>query len=378
MLSFPQTPQALVVRKLRRRPSAAAAAPPASVTSATFSSHILMPAMSPGLATTPSAARNPAARSMSSPGVRMVTVSAAPFRRISSGSSTASRSARGPASRGAPAPSPACTRSTRRRAVRPVMTPPFASASRLRRPRPPGCARTPATPARAARAPIPVPVGPGGRPPGPPLAYGPSIGIMAGAAGIVLAGGRSSRMGTPKAALEWHGSTLLWRTAGILARATGGPVVVVRAPGQELPALPPGTEVVPDPREGLGPLQGIAAGLAALSGRAEAAFVSSTDLPFLHPAFVRRVLRATADGADVGLPVARGYQQPLAAAYRVALAPLAAGLVARQVRAATVAGAAAAAGLEFGGRVLAVLDGGLVTTGGQTPLAAGDTVTFQL
>jgi hypothetical protein len=48
-------------------------------------------------------------------------------------------------------------------------------------------------------------------------------------AGVVLAGGRSSRMGTPKAALEWHGSTLLRRTAGILARVTDGPVVVVRA-----------------------------------------------------------------------------------------------------------------------------------------------------
>ena len=273
---------------------------------------------------------------------------------------------------------------------------------------------------------------------------------MPGSAGVVLAGGRSSRMGTPKAALEWHGSTLLRRTVGILARATGGPVVVVRAPGQELPALPPGTEVVADPREGLGPLQGIAAGLAALSGRAEAAFVSSTDMPFLHPAFVRRVLAAVADGADVGLPVARGYQQPLAAAYRVALAPLAAGLVARQrlrpaflfeacavtrldeaalragqevaaldpgldslinvndpagyqaararpapevtvhrcgplasgqegprqVRAATLAGAAAAAGLDLGGQVVASVNGGPATTDGQEPLVAGDTVSL--
>jgi molybdopterin-guanine dinucleotide biosynthesis protein A len=137
-------------------------------------------------------------------------------------------------------------------------------------------------------------------------------------------------MGTPKAALEWHGSTLLRRTAGILARVTGGPVVVVRAPGQPLPPLPAGTEVVDDPREGLGPVQGLAAGLAALAGRAEIAFVSSTDMPFLHPAFVRRVLRATEDGADVGLPVARGYPQPLAAAYRTALAPVAGQLVAQQ------------------------------------------------
>ena len=42
----------------------------------------------------------------------------------------------------------------------------------------------------------------------------------------------------------------------------------------------------------MGPIQGLAAGLAAIAGRAEIAFVCSTDMPFLHPAFVRRVLRA--------------------------------------------------------------------------------------
>jgi len=148
-------------------------------------------------------------------------------------------------------------------------------------------------------------------------------------AGVVLAGGRSSRMGTPKAALEWHGSTLLRRTVGIVARATDGPVVVVRAVGQVLPDLPAGAAVVDDPRDGKGPLQGIAAGLTALAGRAEIAFISSTDMPFLHPAFIRRVLRVLADDAavDVALPVARGYPQPLAAAYRVRLAETAERLV---------------------------------------------------
>jgi len=257
-------------------------------------------------------------------------------------------------------------------------------------------------------------------------------------------------MGTPKAALEWHGSTLLRRTVGIIARVTDGPVVVVRAPGQELPALPPPTEVVDDPREGLGPVQGLAAGLAAAQDRAEVAFVSSTDMPFLHPAFVRRVLRAAQDGADVGLPVARGYPQPLAAAYRTALAPVAAKLVAEerlrpaflfeecvverldegalradpvlaaldpgldsvvnvnepadyqaarerpapevtiqrfgplasgrrgpeQVRAATVAEAAAAGGLELDRHVVAALNGDQITRDGETPLATGDTVFF--
>ena len=152
---------------------------------------------------------------------------------------------------------------------------------------------------------------------------------MAASAGVVLAGGRSSRMGVPKAALEWHGSTLLARTVGILARATGGPVVVVRASGQDLPELPKRTVVVDDRRDGKGPVEGIAAGLAALDGLADAAFICSTDLPFLHPAFIRRVLRTLdqREETDVALPVARGYPQPLAAAYRVRLAPLAERLV---------------------------------------------------
>jgi molybdopterin-guanine dinucleotide biosynthesis protein A len=136
-------------------------------------------------------------------------------------------------------------------------------------------------------------------------------------------------MGSAKANLEWHGSTLLRRTVGIVARATRGPVVVVRAAGQELPPLPPGVHVTQDPRPGQGPLQGIAAGLAAAAAEgAGVAFVASTDLPFLHPAFVRRVLALLPDDADIALPVARGYRQPLAAAYRTSLATAADQLVA--------------------------------------------------
>jgi molybdenum cofactor guanylyltransferase len=148
------------------------------------------------------------------------------------------------------------------------------------------------------------------------------------AAGVVLVGGRSSRMGESKAALEWHGSTLVRRTAALLARTVDGPVVVVRAPGQPLPELPAGVEVVEDPAEGLGPMQGIAAGLAALSDRALVAFACSTDLPFLHPAYVRRVLAALDADVDVVLPHVHGHRQPLATAYRTALAPVVAGMVA--------------------------------------------------
>ncbi len=50
--------------------------------------------------------------------------------------------------------------------------------------------------------------------------------------------------------------------------------------------------------------------------------MTSTDLPFLHPRFVVRVLAAIDPDTDVALPVARGFRQPLAAGYRTALAPL--------------------------------------------------------
>ena len=126
-------------------------------------------------------------------------------------------------------------------------------------------------------------------------------------------------MGSSKASLDWHGSTLLRRVTGIVARALDGPVVVVCAPGQELSDLDPAIEVVADAREGRGPLQGLAAGLGAIGDRAAVAYVSSTDVPLLHPAFVRCVIDAFSDEVDVVLPEIGGYRQPLAAAYRLDL-----------------------------------------------------------
>jgi molybdopterin-guanine dinucleotide biosynthesis protein A len=136
-------------------------------------------------------------------------------------------------------------------------------------------------------------------------------------------------MGTAKAALEWHGSTLLRHVTGVVSRAVEGPVIVVRAHGQELPELDARVVVFDDLEEGRGPMQGLAVGLAAAAEHAETAFVCSTDLPFLHAAFVRAVLRGfepdasapDAEGPDVVLPFVHGYRQPMAAGYRTDLAP---------------------------------------------------------
>lgn len=132
------------------------------------------------------------------------------------------------------------------------------------------------------------------------------------AAAIVLAGGMSSRMGEAKALLDWHGTPLVCRVAGILTRVCA-PVIVVAAAGQELP-LPRGVERATDAAPQRGPLEGVAAGMDALAGRAGAVFLAATDLPLLHPAFVVRLLAAL-PGYDVAVPVLGGHDQTLAAAY---------------------------------------------------------------
>jgi molybdopterin-guanine dinucleotide biosynthesis protein A len=135
-------------------------------------------------------------------------------------------------------------------------------------------------------------------------------------------------MGSSKPLLEWHGSTLVRRVAGIVARGVSGPVLLVRSPGQWLPSLPDAFEVLDDLEEGRGPLGGLSVGLEALAGRSEVAYVSSTDVPFLHPAFVRRVVSELSGGVDACVPCVGGLRQPLAACYRVSLAPLVQSLLA--------------------------------------------------
>jgi molybdopterin-guanine dinucleotide biosynthesis protein A len=142
---------------------------------------------------------------------------------------------------------------------------------------------------------------------------------VTGAAGIVLAGGRSIRMGQPKAALEWQGRTLVARVAEVLAETLDGPIVVVGAPGQSLPRLPNGVETAEDASEGRGPVEGLAAGFRAVQGRASAAYVSATDVPLLRPAFVRLVAESLDEAVDAVVPRVGGRMHPLAAAYRVSL-----------------------------------------------------------
>jgi molybdopterin-guanine dinucleotide biosynthesis protein A len=150
---------------------------------------------------------------------------------------------------------------------------------------------------------------------------------MKDVAGILLAGGRSQRMGRDKASLPWHGSTLARRAVGLLARCCEPPVIVVCAPEQELPPLPDWVEVVRDPAPGLGPLAGLAAGLEVAAARAPVAAVCAVDAPLAHPAVLAALVSAIGEGT-AAVPVSADRPQPLFAAYRTGLAGLAAALLA--------------------------------------------------
>jgi molybdopterin-guanine dinucleotide biosynthesis protein A len=122
-------------------------------------------------------------------------------------------------------------------------------------------------------------------------------------------------MGQPKAWLPFAGELMLPRVVRLLSEAAD-PLVVVAAPDQEVPPLPAEVTVVRDEEKGRGPLQGLAAGVASLQGRAEAAYLSSCDVPFLRPAFVRRLVELL--GAhQICVPHVGDYHHPLAAVYRV-------------------------------------------------------------
>lgn len=177
---------------------------------------------------------------------------------------------------------------------------------------------------------------------------------------VVVAGGRSRRLGRNKPLVEIDGRTVLSRileatahiadavlavrevppfqralaaegwepgagSTGLLASEGAGPPGSVTLRGPQGRAL----LVVPDPVPDLGPIAGVASGLDAAYGAI--CVVLAGDLPFVTPDLVDRLSGELAGDAelDAVVPRARGRAQPLCAAYRREVGRLAARLVAR-------------------------------------------------
>lgn len=141
---------------------------------------------------------------------------------------------------------------------------------------------------------------------------------------IILAGGRSARMGRAKESLPFRGDTLLGHAAHTLAACCERVVVVARDAAQTLPPLPAGVARTHDAVAGRGPLAGLLAGLRWLArdgafAPGDAAFVTACDHPFLSGAVVRE-LADRLGPHDAVVPRADGALQPLCAVYRLAVA----------------------------------------------------------
>jgi molybdopterin-guanine dinucleotide biosynthesis protein A/molybdopterin converting factor small subunit len=136
------------------------------------------------------------------------------------------------------------------------------------------------------------------------------------ASAVILAGGKSSRMGQAKALLAFDGEPLIVHTVRRLAQLFPD-IVVVAAPEQELPAL--SVTLVHDAVGYQGPVGGICYGLRA--AQRDVCFVTSCDAPFLQPALMTYLV-SRSPGYDVVVPFWQDRLQPLLAVYRRSVVPL--------------------------------------------------------
>ncbi|MFO8010345.1 MAG: molybdenum cofactor guanylyltransferase [Dehalococcoidia bacterium] len=130
---------------------------------------------------------------------------------------------------------------------------------------------------------------------------------------IILAGGRSSRLGQDKSSLVIGGVNLLQKTVDLLGQMSDD-IIVVLAPEQKKPGLRSSKKVklVKDLHEGKGPLIGI---YSAMKGSSDEYYtVVACDMPFLNIDLLR-YMRGIAMGFDAVTLRVAGEVEPLHAVY---------------------------------------------------------------
>ncbi|MFW0796401.1 molybdenum cofactor guanylyltransferase [Gordonia sp. CPCC 205515] len=152
-------------------------------------------------------------------------------------------------------------------------------------------------------------------------------------AGIVLAGGRSRRMGTDKAAMDWDGEPLLARVVRIVGERCRPVFVVAPEESAAYRGLfgtgGPEATWVTDEEPGAGPLAGLAAGLAAAGADgATWAFVCATDMPLISTDLIDELLLGVTPSTQAVIARDNQRDHPMAGLYRTDVAPILAELTA--------------------------------------------------
>jgi len=136
------------------------------------------------------------------------------------------------------------------------------------------------------------------------------------AGAIILAGGKSLRMGQDKGLLPIGGIPLFRHIANQLSPLFADCLIVANDAELYREA---GLHIVPDERPGMGPLMGILSGLSA-SGH-ELNFITACDIPTMNPDFISELLK-NAEGYDAVIPVTgEDKYEPLFAVYRKTVIP---------------------------------------------------------
>lgn len=116
-------------------------------------------------------------------------------------------------------------------------------------------------------------------------------------AGILLAAGGGSRLGRPKAHVEFRGQTLAERGVALLRGGGADPVLVVTG---AVPVSVPGARTVHNPDWETGMGSSLAVGLRALPDT-DAAVIALADQPLVGAESVRRLIAAYRAGATVAV-----------------------------------------------------------------------------
>ncbi|HOI75072.1 MAG TPA: molybdenum cofactor guanylyltransferase [Syntrophales bacterium] len=145
-------------------------------------------------------------------------------------------------------------------------------------------------------------------------------------AGIVLSGGKNTRMGANKAFLTVEGERMIDRAVQILRDVCDEILVVTNEP---LEYLDLGVTVVTDIFKGMGPLAGIHSGL--FHAGAPRAFVCACDMPYLDAPFIRYLV-SLAEGYDIVVPCRGDRPEPLHAVYSLKCLPVIRSLLERNER----------------------------------------------
>ena len=127
--------------------------------------------------------------------------------------------------------------------------------------------------------------------------------------GIILAGGKSSRMGTDKALMQFQGEKLIERTMRTFRSVFPQIMIITNTP---LDYLDQDAGIATDIFPGKGPLGGIYTGL--FYSPTEYAFVAACDQPFFNPEFICHMIDRIGP-YDIVVPQTERGPEPLHAIY---------------------------------------------------------------